>query len=93
MLKEFLARNKFLPDKIVMFRDGVGEGQISYVLSQEVEQMKLAITDMYESHGVARPKMTFIIVTKKINTRAFLNGKQNLNVGTVMDTAVTLPER
>lgn len=85
--------NQYLPSKIVMYRDGVGEGQIGYVLSHEIAQMKLAITDVYGAAGEEMPKLTFVIVTKKINTRAFLNGKQNLPVGTVIDTGVTLPER
>ncbi len=93
MLQEWLVRNKMLPGKIVMFRDGVGEGQVAYVLSHEIKQMKLSITDVYDQAGEEHPKMAFIIVTKKINTRAFFNGKQNLPVGTVLDTNVTLPER
>ncbi|XP_021946660.1 piwi-like protein Siwi [Folsomia candida] len=93
MLQESMRINQYLPSKIVMYRDGVGEGQIGYVLSHEIAQMKLAITDVYGAAGEEMPKLTFVIVTKKINTRAFLNGKQNLPVGTVIDTGVTLPER
>jgi len=79
----------------MMFRDGVGEGQIKYVLDQEVSQMKTAIADICESHGVDKNtiKLSFIIVTKKINTRAFLTNGLNVPVGTVIDSAVTLPER
>lgn len=93
----YLKHNQFLPDRIVFFRDGVGEGQISFVLNHEVEQVKLALRDMYGEKGFDLPKLTFIIVTKKINTRAFLLDSQgkasNLQVGTVMDRDITLPER
>jgi aubergine-like protein len=37
-------------------------------------------------------KMAFIIVTKHINTRLFLEGKNPLP-GTVVDEVITLPER
>jgi aubergine-like protein len=76
-----------------MYRDGVGEGQIPFVITHEVQQMKLAIRDLYTQAEEEIPMLIFLIVTKKINSRAFLNGKQNLNVGTVIDTAITLPER
>jgi len=41
------------------------------------------------------PKFTFVVVTKKINTRylAFGNVVTNPNPGTVLDNTVTLPER
>jgi len=75
----------------------VGEGQIAFVRSHEIEQVKLALRDMYGETGEDLPKLTFIIVTKKINTRAFLEDAHgratNLPVGTVMDQDVTLPER
>jgi len=79
-----------------MYRDGVGEGQVGFVLDHEVGQVKAAINDVYFSSGETIPKLTFIIVTKKINSRAFLIGAKgfgNLGVGTVMDRTFTLPER
>jgi len=82
-----------LPDRIFMFRDGVGEGQIKFTLETEVAQMKEGVREAYASAGQGVPKITFVIVTKKINTRAFFEGNKNLPVGTVIDKAVTLPER
>ena len=94
ILTEYRKKNAGdLPDRIMMFRDGVGEGQIPFVLAHEVEQMKLAIRDIYSDAAIVPPKLTFTIVTKRINTRAFLRGKENLQVGTVIDTVITLPER
>jgi hypothetical protein len=62
-----------------------------------VEQVKLAIKDVYKNTGQELPKLSFIIVTKKINTRAYQRDHrgyaQNLNVGTIIDRDVTLPER
>ena len=86
-------KNGCLPDKIIMYRDGVGEGQIPYVLEHEVKQMNVGTRDTYSDYGFEIPKLTFTIVTKKINTRGFMRGKLNLPVGTVIDTNITLPER
>lgn len=40
-LREFKEVNKALPDRIVIFRDGVGEGQIHYVHSHEVKMIQV----------------------------------------------------
>lgn len=83
-----------LPDRILFYRDGVGEGQIQYVKKQEIEPLMGKLTAMYD--GVA-PKLAYIIVNKRVNTRLFkrigtgpfLNPKP----GTVVDRDITLPER
>jgi aubergine-like protein len=76
------------------FVDGVGEGQINFVLKHEKDQMKAAICEEYQ--GKTEPKFTFIIVTKKINSR-FLVTKDNKLInpapGTILDDTITLPER
>jgi aubergine-like protein len=43
-------------------------------------------------YGGKPHRMAFIIVTKHINTRLFLNGN-NPPPGTVVDEVITLPER
>ncbi|XP_076292717.1 aubergine isoform X2 [Lasioglossum baleicum] len=81
--------NKCLPSHIVIYRDGVGEGQVSHVFDHEVEQIKAKLKGIY---GEAPVKMAFIIVTKRINTRFFYNGN-NPPPGTVVDDVVTNPMR
>ena len=90
MLREYMKANGFFPDRIMMFRDGVGEGQIKYVLEQEVFQMKKAIEDTCGFNGMdgGAIKLSFIIVTKKINTRAFLQNGRNVPVGKSLQTKV-----
>jgi aubergine-like protein len=78
-----------LPQRIVIYRDGVGEGDIHTVCTHEVENLKSRLNAMY---GGQPCKMAFIIVTKRINTRLFLNGG-NPPPGTIADDCVTLPER
>ena len=78
-----------LPQRIVIYRDGVGEGDINTVCTLEVGNLNSHLKWMYGEQPV---KMAFIIVTKRINTRLFLNGG-NPPPGTVADDCVTMPER
>ncbi|XP_015434182.1 PREDICTED: LOW QUALITY PROTEIN: protein aubergine-like [Dufourea novaeangliae] len=87
-LHSYRELNKCLPSHIVIYRDGVGEGQVPYVFEHEVEQIKSKLKDIYgDPSGV---KMAFIIVTKRINTRIFHN-RENPPPGTVIDDVVTNP--
>ncbi|XP_069703667.1 piwi-like protein Siwi isoform X2 [Periplaneta americana] len=89
-LRKYMEYNKnCLPQRIVVYRDGVGEGQIPYVFQHEVALLKAKLQQIY---GERECKMAFIIVTKRINTRLFYNGNNPLP-GTVVDDVITLPER
>ncbi|XP_065335975.1 piwi-like protein Siwi [Cloeon dipterum] len=79
-----------LPSRIFMYRDGVGDGQIDYVLNIEVEQIKATLEKHYRGTNY---KFAFVIVSKRINTKFFTSGKQNPPPGTVVDDRVTWPER
>ncbi len=81
-----------------MYRDGVGEGQLKYVYETELKKIKEAMESVYTGAGLKVPRFSFIVITKKINTRLFvLEGPSkapvNANPGTVADDVVTLPER
>ncbi|XP_013136803.1 PREDICTED: protein aubergine-like, partial [Papilio polytes] len=91
-LRKFRERNGTLPSRIFIYRDGVGDGQIPYVHTHEVCEIKKKLNEIY---GGAEVKMAFIIVSKRINTRIFLNNGrgENPRPGTVIDDVVTLPER
>ncbi|PNF25797.1 hypothetical protein B7P43_G11743 [Cryptotermes secundus] len=89
-LRKYIEHNQgCLPQRIVIYRDGVGEGQIPYVYEHEVGTLKMNLEQMY---GGKVYKMAFIIVTKRINTRLFCDGN-NPPPGTVVDDVITLPER
>ncbi|CAL8115744.1 unnamed protein product [Orchesella dallaii] len=90
--------NNALPDRIIMYRDGVGEGQLKYVYETELGNIRSAIDGVYKSAGreATMPKFTFIVVTKRLNTRIFglqRNGHVNPGPGTVVDDVITFPER
>ena len=79
-----------MPGRVIIYRDGVGEGQIPYVFEHEVELLKSKLKEFYG--GKELFKMAFIIVTKRINTRIF-KGRSNPVPGTVVDDVITMPER
>lgn len=70
----FYQKNGVLPDKIIIYRDGVADGDL-----KQVEVIELA--DLQNSFKVYPgdycPMITCIIVQKRINTRVF---KVNCNI-------------
>lgn len=92
-LKEYRNMHGTLPQRILFFRDGVGDGQMHYVISHEVDQLRNTLNKHYEIAN-QELKFAFIIVNKKINTRIFkAAGNANPVTGTVVDDVITLPER
>lgn len=93
-VKKYREKNGQLPDRIFIYRDGVGDGQIPNVHKQEVGEIKKNLKELY---GDVEVKMAFIIVSKRINTRLFLDkgnsAPENPRPGTVVDDVITLPER
>ncbi|XP_011305104.1 protein aubergine-like [Fopius arisanus] len=84
------ANNGALPSSILVYRDGVSEGQIPFVVEHEVMKVKQAISKFY---GQVMPvKLGYIVVTKKINTRLFYKGR-NPEPGTVVDNVITNPQQ
>ncbi|XP_061940486.1 piwi-like protein Siwi isoform X2 [Apis cerana] len=82
--------NKILPSHILIYRDGVGEGQVPYVYKHEVDDIKAKLNKLYGDPSTI--KLAFVIVTKRINTRLFYN-QNNPPPGTVVDDVVTNPLR
>lgn len=80
-----------LPGRIVVYRDGVGDGDLQYVHEYEVGAIRDQIESLYKACGV-EAKFCFIVVSKRINTRLF-NRKQNPAPGTIVDDVITMPER
>lgn len=82
-----------LPEKIIFYRDGVGEGQIQYVHEKEIKPLLQELKKVYCDE---EPKLAYIIVNKRTNSRFFKKlGSMHTNPkpGTVVDRMVTLPER
>lgn len=92
-LKQYQVVNSCLPDCIIYYRDGVGDGQIRYVQELEVKPFKEVLT---QSMGGRSTRFAFVVVNKKINPRFFApqqNGYSNPPPGTVVDSTVTRYDR
>lgn len=89
-IKEFKRVQGKIPERIVIYRDGVGDGQLKYVYEHEVKMIEEQLKSTYYPNGSL--KLTFIVVSKRINTRVFAN-YENPPPGTVIDDVITLPER
>lgn len=80
--------------KVIMFRDGVSEGQFAEVMNKEVEAIRKACKEISPK---LHPQLTYIIVTKRHHTKLFpsrQDGDRNGNVlpGTVVDRDITSGE-
>ncbi|XP_041855225.1 piwi-like protein 1 [Melanotaenia boesemani] len=91
-LKHYLKFNGCLPSRIIVYRDGVGDGQLHSVVSYEVSQIMESIKSMGHDY---QPKLSVVVVKKRISCRFFAQmGDRVINPppGTVIDTEVTRPE-
>jgi aubergine-like protein len=88
-LSKYHELNNTLPDRIIIYRDGVGDGQMNMVYDFEVPQLKNCLVMFGENYS---PKMGVVIVQKRISTRLFSHGHQgydNPSPGTILDHTVT----
>lgn len=83
----YRSLNKALPMQLLIYRDGVSEGEVSQVLENEVASLKKKLEEVYYGPNF---KMMYIIVSKRINIRLFYN-RQNPQTGTVVDDVITSP--
>lgn len=94
LLDEYLKINKFLPENLIMFRDGVSDGAFSKVLNTEVPLIQEAINKFGK-----KLRITVIVVQKNHNTRFALtqaneSGRRptyNVPKGTVVDSTIVNP--
>ena len=77
------------PDTVIIFRDGVGDGQLDVTSTHEVLQLKDCFKHISDDYS---PGLGFVVVQKRINTRIFLQQSkdcENPAPGTVLDHTVT----
>jgi eukaryotic translation initiation factor 2C len=85
------------PENILIYRDGVSEGQYDVVLDQELPLLRKACKEVYAAGDTKKglPRMSIIIVGKRHNTRFYSTKKEdadrssNPQNGTVVDRGVT----
>lgn len=82
-----------LPENIIIFRDGVSEGQFSQVLDKELPFIRGACKSTYPANK--SPKISIIVSVKRHQTRfyptdkAHMTNSRNIMNGTVVDRGVT----
>ncbi|KAM4796124.1 piwi-like protein 4 [Rhinophrynus dorsalis] len=84
--------NNDLPNRIIVYRDGVGDGQLKMVLDYEIPQL---LSSFRETRSSYSPKLSVVVVRKKCTTRFYRQsdrGIQNPALGTVIDCGATRPE-
>lgn len=88
-LKKYNEVNQSLPERIIVFRDGVGEGREEYVSEFEVPQFNSCFSIFGDNYS---PKLAVVVVQKRISTRIFGrsgNGYENPPPGVIVDHTVT----
>ena len=63
----YVEKNKLPPAKILFYRDGVGDTMMDLVTKYELTKIKDMLTDKF---GKSCPKITFVIVTKRISDKS-----------------------
>ncbi|PGH34881.1 hypothetical protein GX50_02232 [[Emmonsia] crescens] len=89
--------SKSLPENILIYRDGVSEGQYGKVLVEELPLLRSACKSIYPADQTKKglPKITIVIVGKRHNTRFYptdlkdADNSSNPNNGTIVDRGVT----
>ncbi|KAF9484944.1 argonaute-like protein [Pholiota conissans] len=87
------------PRNLVMFRDGVSEGEYEAVAEHEIKAIKAAIQDVWTKRKVEKPEpnLTFIVVGKRHHAVFFPTSPRdadrtgNFSPGVVIDTDITHP--
>lgn len=89
-----LGKHAHLPENIIVYRDGVSEGQYDLVLEQEVPLLRQACREKYPANAT-QPRLSVIIVGKRHHTRFYprdvkdMDRSGNCKAGTVVDRGVT----
>lgn len=91
------TRNKTLPENILIYRDGVSEGQYQVLKDTEIPALRAACNSAYppDQKKKGLPKISVIVVGKRHHTRFYATKQSeadrsgNPNNGTVVDRGVT----
>ncbi|XP_047674945.1 piwi-like protein 2 isoform X3 [Tachysurus fulvidraco] len=87
-LQKYYEVNHSFPEKIVVYRDGVSDGELKAVELYEIPQ----VLNCFKTFPNYEPKLAFIVVQKRINTTLYSYGGDRFGTpppGTVLDHTVT----
>ncbi|KAK7683759.1 hypothetical protein QCA50_013135 [Cerrena zonata] len=94
-LEAFKAKSRVLPSRVLVYRDGVSEGQFNTVISEEMPEIKAAFKKFSTPQQPYSPKLTIVICGKRHHTRFYPTEAENADKdgnprpGTVVDRGVT----
>ncbi|KAF9208010.1 Eukaryotic translation initiation factor 2C [Haplosporangium sp. Z 27] len=94
LLKTFFQTCGRKPERIMMYRDGVSEGQFKEILEKELAAIKAACHRLEATYN---PKITFVVVQKRHHARFFPMRREdgdrsgNCKSGLVVDTDIVHP--
>lgn len=95
LLIEFYRSTKYKPHRIIIYRDGVSEGQFQTVLSHELRAIREACIKLEPAY---QPGISFIVVQKRHHTRLFCRNRDdkigrsgNIPAGTAVDVGICHP--
>uniref|UniRef100_A0A8C4LIM1 Piwi like RNA-mediated gene silencing 3 n=1 Tax=Equus asinus asinus TaxID=83772 RepID=A0A8C4LIM1_EQUAS len=91
-LKLWREHNPFMPRSVIVYRDGVGDGQLEALIKYEIPQISSCLESILQTNDV---KLAVIVVKKRINTRFFVESEgklRNPRPGTVVDVELTRKE-
>jgi hypothetical protein len=91
------AKQGQLPENVLVYRDGVSEGQYKMVVEEELPELKRACDKLYPPEMVKKslPRITVVVVGKRHHTRFYPTRKEdadrssNAPNGTIVDRGVT----
>ncbi|KAI0539100.1 ribonuclease H-like domain-containing protein [Xylaria digitata] len=93
-LQLYRKYNQRLPENIIIYRDGVSEGQFIKVLQEELPWIRKACEKIYPA--TQRPKLLIIVSVKRHQTRFYptdpkntIRSSRNIKNGTIVDRGVT----
>jgi len=96
---KYIGKGKSWPEQLIIFRDGLSEGELHKVAENEMSQIKKAIHVGWSLAGMppTKPKVTFIVVGKRHHIRFAPSQKGtgdnsgNCPAGFIVDDNITSP--
>lgn len=84
-LAEYEQNEGATPQRIIVYRDGVGEQMRDQIIGKEIGQFRETIAT--HCNKAQKPMLTLVVVNKRINQRMFTEGRefQNPEPGTILD--------
>jgi len=94
-LELFKLKNRLLPTRVLVYRDGVSEGQFLTVVKEELPLIKAAFRRFSTAQKAYEPALTIVICGKRHHTRFYPTEEANADStgnprpGTVVDRGIT----